>query len=83
MPPVGAYFIGGSNKEADMASRAKTTQELWNKYSNMFTAIQWFKDTFSLLVKEGAKQHQTLTRLVAYMLEEAFKKEWKDYKNNK
>ena len=52
------YFIAGWYKEANMAASVKATQELYNKYSDIFTGIGCFKGTFSLLVKEGAKQQQ-------------------------
>ena len=47
------HFIVGPDKEADMVASVKATQEFHNEYSDVFTGIGCFKDTFSLQIKEG------------------------------
>ena len=41
-----------------MEGSAKTTQELYDEYSDVFTEIGYFKGTFSLQFKEGTTSHQ-------------------------
>ena len=61
--------------EADMVASAKTTHELHNTHSYVFTGISCFKGTFSLQVKEGKKPYQPSPGHVSYALQEPLKKE--------
>ena len=68
------YFIAGPEMEADKVASAKTTQKIQNDYSDVFTGLRCFKDTFFLQIKDGMKLYQTPTRHVAYSLWEPFRK---------
>ena len=66
--------------KVDRLASAETTQKIHIEYSDMFTVIGCFKGTFSLQVKDDAKPYQTLPRCIVNVLQEPFKKSWKDSK---
>ena len=58
-----------------MVESANITQELHNKYKELFSGIRYCKGAFPLQDKEGTKPYQTPPRHVAYALQEPFKKD--------
>ena len=54
------YFIAGPGKEADRMANAETTLKIHDKYSDVFTEIWCFKDTFSSQVKDDIKPYMAL-----------------------
>ena len=49
------YFIPGPDREADKRKSAKITNLIHKEFSDIFSGIGYFEDTFLLQVKEGSK----------------------------
>ena len=69
------HLIAGLETKDNGVASAKTTQIMHNDYSDIFIGNGCLKGTFSLQIKDYAKQYQVPPRYIAYGLHEPFRKE--------
>ena len=69
------YFFSSNNTDADKRKSSKMTQEIHDRFGDVFNGIGCFEGTFSLQLKPDSKPYQAPPRHVAYALQKPFKEE--------
>ena len=71
------YLYSSKDTEADKRWSNDMTQNIHNKYANVFNGIGCFEGMFSVQLKPDSKPYQAPPRCMAYVLQKPFKEELK------